>query len=480
MHVVEQINNNTPMDFIVPSGYATFVLNADSGLDTVNVRDTSAGVSLVIHGDNMDTVNIGANGSVQGILAPVTVDNPPSYNTININDSADATPRTVGLNTFTSNGAHWGEVYGLAQGAIVYKYADTQSLHITTGIGADNVSVAATGVATYIAGNGKDTINVGNAGSVQSILGDLYVENAPNYNTLFVNDSADATARTVTLSTFTPAGDTAWGKVAGLAPATINYEYADTSGVSIITGTGANTVNVQATGVTTYIRDNGPATVNVGNASSVQGIQGQLDLDNPPNFNTLNIDDSADAAARTVVLTTNPGGNVNWGEVYGLAPAPISYVYGDTSSMHLTTHPSGDTIDVWATGVPTYISTASTGTFGGYDTVNVGSEGSVQGILGALYIYNPPGYTAVNIYDSADTGQRAANLSAFSPGPDPGDWGSIIGLAPASINFSCEDMYNHVVNVSAPLGGNISWTVNPDAYASVIGVNVLLDGYDIN
>jgi hypothetical protein len=40
---------------------------------------------------------------------------------------------------------------------------------------------------------------------------------------------ADATARSVTLDTFTPSGDTPWGSITGLAPASINYEKADTS-----------------------------------------------------------------------------------------------------------------------------------------------------------------------------------------------------------------------------------------------------------
>ena len=251
----------------------------------------------------------------------MTVDNPPSYNTLSIDDSADTAPRAVVLTSFTSNGAPWGEVAGLAPATIYYKYGDTKSLHLATGTGAGQVDVEETGVLTYIGDNGQDNVNVGDAGGVQGIVGALYVNDTPSYNTLFIDDSADAGARTVTLSTDTPAGDTAWGAVAGLAPATINYKYADTKSANILTGTAANTINVQATGVETYIRDNGAATVNVGNAGSVQGIRGQLDLDNPPHLNTLNIDDSADAAARTVVLSTSPDGNVIWGEVSGLAGA---------------------------------------------------------------------------------------------------------------------------------------------------------------
>jgi len=42
-------------------------------------------------------------------------------------------------------------------------------------------------------------------------------------------------------------------------------------------------------------------------------------------------------------------------------------------------------------------------------------------------------------------------------------------------------MFNQRVDVSAPmLGTNISWTVNPDAYESVVGVYVFANGLAIN
>src|SRR5438309_119144 len=70
-----------------------------------------------------------------------------------------------------------------------------------------------------------DTANVGNAGSVQGILGTLNIENPPNVTDVTLDDSADATAQTVTLSSFSPNpvdsqgdGDT-YINIHGLAPA---------------------------------------------------------------------------------------------------------------------------------------------------------------------------------------------------------------------------------------------------------------------
>jgi hypothetical protein len=217
----------------------------------------------------------------------------------------------------------------------------------------------------------------------------------------------------------------------------------------------------------------------VSDLGSVQGIQGPLYLSDPPSYNTLNIDDSADAAARTVTLSTSAPGGVPWGEVAGLSPAPIYYKYADTSSMNLTTSPANVQVNVQATGVPTYIRTYATGPFSGADVVNIGNAGSLQGILGALYVCNQPGFTAINIDNYADTTQHDATLSSFSNGPDPGPWGSITGLAPASIDFAWNDIYDSIVEIwDNP--ADVSWTVNPDALETVVGVVVYQNGNQIN
>jgi len=471
-HVVEQFNNSPPSDITITGNPTpTFVLNTESAVpDTVYIQNTSAGVPIKINGHNQDTINLGSAGSVQGFLAPVTLDNPSSHNTIWIFDDANPTARTATLFTSTPG---WGEVAGLAPAPIIYNYDNTSSVNIVTGTGNDTVNVQATGAPTFITNRGYDMVNVGNAGTVQGIHGALSISNPPLANTITINDSTDPTARTATLFTSTPG----WGEVAGLAPAPIIYNYDDTSSVNIVTGTGNDTVNVAGTGATTYITGHGYDTVNVGTSGTVQGIHGSLFVNDKLFVNKINIDDSADAVPRTATLSTYTHG---WGEVSGLAPAPIIYNYATTSSMNLTTNTAGDTIDVWATGVATYISTPKTGTYGGFDTVNIGYEGTVQGIHGPLYISNRPNYTAVNINDWTDTGERHASLGSLLLGPDYRTWGSIGGLAPVAINFVWNDMYHHQVNVSAPLGGNISWTVNPDAYESAVGVYVLLDGSNIN
>ena len=129
--------------------------------------------------------------------------------------------------------------------AINYEYDDTTSVSVTTGHAADTVNVLATGVSTALSsGGGLDTVNVGNAGSVQGILGALNVQNPPSFDTINVNDSADLAFRSAVIDTVTP-----FNQIIGLAPATIEYKAADASSVTIFKGPFTHVTNHQTIGV---------------------------------------------------------------------------------------------------------------------------------------------------------------------------------------------------------------------------------------
>ena len=258
------------------------------------------------------------------------LENPPAYNTLNINDGSDTTARTVTLSSYTPSGdTAWGSITGLARAAINYRYADTASVNLNTGTVSDTVNVLATGVPTYLNGGWNDTVNVGNGGTVAGILGTLYLENPPAYNTLNINDASDTTARTVTLSSYTPSGDSAWGSITGLAPAAIDYRYADTTSLNLTTGSGDDTVNVQTTGVTTYLNSLGAQTVVVGNNASVAGIDGTLFVDSWQT--TLDLEDSSRrrGAHRRPLHHLDARGPVLEGSITGLAPAAINFLWAN-------------------------------------------------------------------------------------------------------------------------------------------------------
>ncbi|MGO8902553.1 MAG: C2 family cysteine protease [Isosphaeraceae bacterium] len=258
--VVSETINNVTTNYVNPA--SPFVVTTASGSNTVNILNTSAHIAINVNGQGLDTVNVGNAGSAQGILGALSIQNPPSYTTINVNDGSDATARTVTLSTFTSGGYNWGSITGLAPAAINYKYGDTTSVSVTTGTAADTINVLATGVPTSVStGGGSDVVNVGNAGSARGILGTLSIQNPPSYTTINVNNGSDATTRTVALSTYSSGGYN-WGSITGLAPAAINYKYYDTrSPVNISTLVGRVSWNVSANAMSSFsgvvVYDNG-------------------------------------------------------------------------------------------------------------------------------------------------------------------------------------------------------------------------------
>jgi Ca2+-binding RTX toxin-like protein len=417
---------------------ATTTINTGGGGNTVNVLGTLGALNVV--GGSNDTVNIGNNSSVQAIFGDVHISNPQAFTALNVDDSADMTGHAV---TITN-----ASITGLAPAGIFYAQSDLFSLNIQAGSGASTFNVQSTPnnpdvdpLPTYLSSGGTDIVNVGNAGSVQGIQGTLTIENPPAHDTIIIDDSADTTPRTTTLDTFTPPGDTGFGSVTGLAPGTINYEYADTSSVTIATGNVAgNVVNVLATGATTNLFGNAATTVNVGNNGSVQGIFGAVHVINPPSFTALNVDDSADTIGRPVTITN--------ASITGLAPGVISYAQSDLFPLNIQAGSGGSTFTVQSTPnnpghnpVPTTLSSR------GADTVTVGNAGSAQGILGSLTIQNPLAQDTIIIDDSADLMGQSANLAASS----------LTGLTPGPINFTPSKLKSLTVLAGA---GDDSFTVS--------------------
>ena len=88
--VSETINNTTTL-YSKPS--SPFVVNTGSGSNTVNIRNTSAGIAITEIGGN-NTVNVGEGSGNFGLVvlwAAVNIQNPASPYTLNVNDSADMT-----------------------------------------------------------------------------------------------------------------------------------------------------------------------------------------------------------------------------------------------------------------------------------------------------------------------------------------------------------------------------------------------------
>ncbi len=325
-----------------------------------NVKDLT-----VIDAHEGDVVNIGGDdlwgttNTVRKINGNLTITAKDGvHNVVNVYDNQDDGYRTATLRRVYSAGSEYQQLIDLAPRQMLFEAASTRELNIHTSQGGTNVKVESTsalpfkGVITLFGHNdptlgGTDTVYVSNSGSVQGIRGILTIQNPPDYTALAIDDSADGTYRTATLDTYVGADGRAYGTITGLAASgTINYKFADV-------GHGVST-----------------DTVNVGySINGVQDIHGSLTVLNPLSYTTLNISNGADSANHTVMEWVDAGGMAH---LNGLAPAPISFMGSDVSSLSITTG-SGLTIinglssfysGPWAWQPPTYTSAGGVILFG--------------------------------------------------------------------------------------------------------------------
>jgi hypothetical protein len=337
----------------------TSSVTIDTGVGgaTVNVLSTgtnhlAGGLPLTLVGHAPGTVNVGnpAHG-VQDIQGELRIQDPPSYDRITIDDTADLVARTVTQDTWAPPPQFdpYGRITGLAPATISYKYADTSSLTVNTGYGGATVNVLSTGrnglstgLPLTLVGHALGSVNVGNPVSgVQSIQSDLLIENPPSFDAINIDDTADPFYQFVTHDTWNPPSDPVpYGRIFGLAPGTISYEYDDTTSVNVATGVGGATVNVLSTGVPLALLGNGPTVVNVHDANGVQDIRGALTIQNPTGATTLNINDCGDPGNRTLTESLASG----FGTISGLAPAAISFRVTDLEGLNVLTDSGVTTI----------------------------------------------------------------------------------------------------------------------------------------
>jgi hypothetical protein len=167
-------------------------LTTGRGNDSVNVTRNSEVLNLN-SGGGLDTVNVGdSSDGVQLITGPVTVNNSPSYTTLNINDAPDAVGRSATIDLTTIGGAPHGRLAGLAPATIAWKVADisfTNPLRIDAGAGNDAFTVAAMPDFRSLAlnlGAGNDTLDLNATGSGSANA----VNPGPGFDTLRINGTS--------------------------------------------------------------------------------------------------------------------------------------------------------------------------------------------------------------------------------------------------------------------------------------------------
>ena len=432
------------------SGYTTLAVPIPAGLYSSSlpvltptmVGLLAANTPLANQWFGLGTPGLPAGMTLVGNTLTVTGDQSPTSLNDQISINQVSTPMGAGGLQVTLNGQSVTFAPNAISGVTVSAATGTNTIQVLGVAGGVSVNL----VDSW---GGIDNVSIGANGSLQNIAGSVQVTGFSPVTNLSILDSADTAAYgNVTVS------DTG---VSGLTPSAISYQSGRLNSLTIYGGSGASTYNVVNTpnapggtalysgagastvnvsGTTGALNvvvgqlggvgvDPAVSTVNIGSDGSVQAINGTVYVGNFNGYTSLNVNDSADTVSHTAV-SIGPGG------VTGLAPAAITWsqyvlqaltISGGTGSNTYTvvntpannrgvttTLNSGagaNTVNVQATIDPL---TINGGGFG--DAVNIGLNGSVQGIIGAVTVTNPPAYTNLKIDDSSDPWAQTINVSS--------------------------------------------------------------------
>ena len=267
--------------------------------DTTIVQEVGSAATLNVHGRNGSDRVIVPAGYVPSILGTLSVDNQNGLTRLFVDDSQESSPRTVTLDTFTNNSnPNWEGIVGLSLGTIQYS-GDSTAATIIGGSGGNvfnvrhtpasgntltlnpgsgnhevvNVQATAANSTLLIDGHGAgDFVNIGVAGSMQQIAGAVNIQNVPSFTTVTADDSADPFARHVTLDTFVDGTDT-WQSITGLAPGVISYDGQGTLAATISGGPAGNTFTVLHAAALTPVPFVGALTLNTGSGADTVNVQ---------------------------------------------------------------------------------------------------------------------------------------------------------------------------------------------------------------
>jgi hypothetical protein len=457
---------------ITSTAAAATTVNGNDGDDTFNVDATTGTLNLYGNAGN-DKFNFGSlmpttGGTVNNIAGQVNIyGGTGSSDTVNVDDTGDATNNTGTLTSTTLAGLGFGN-------GIYYKTIET--LNINLGSGGDTFNVQSTNAATVTilnTGAGTNIVNVGSlapatGGIVDNILGSLTV-NGSGTDTMNVDDTGSSGGKTGLLISTT---------LTGLAMGASGIAYSGLKYLNINLGSGGNTFNVQSTNsatTTTLNTGTGTNTVNIGSLAPagngiLDNVQGALTVVGS-GTDTLNMDDTGNTIGKTGTLTstTLTGLAMGTGGITysGLATLNISLGSGNDTLLIISTATATTTVN-GNNGDDTFNVDATTGTLNlygnaGNDTFNFGSlmpttGGTVNSIAGQVNIYGGTGSSdTVNV---DDTGDAAGNTGALTSTALTG-----LGLG-NGLNYGTIE----ALNISLGSGGN-TFTINSTSVPTVTTLN---------
>ena len=283
------------------------------------------------------------------VVNQTTIDTTPSaapgHDVLNIL----ATGSTGPLNSIITGSTLSG--LGMA-GTITYN--SLEALNLTTGSGADSVSVKSISIITSIdTGSGDDTIDVHNDSvKLANIAAGLSVTGGSGSDILTLDNRAANTSFSSTLTA---------SSLTGLAPAVISYDTIEDLNIEL--GSGSDAMAVVSTSAATLINDaGGDDSFTVGNAAHVLGdLAGTLGINAGTGSDTLLFDDSGNSTGNSGILSEL--------SLSGFSPAALSYAAIEELELCLG---SGDDILFVAS---TMVGTNNINLNDGNDEINIDSVG---------------------------------------------------------------------------------------------------------
>lgn len=402
------IAGNSFGNFVLDTGATHNVVNVagDASPVAINAGIGNLLVAISQNEENLDLITypVTVNGSGSNPLVIEDQNNPNSNTGIDVTTAGLVRRSTTGIisRTATINFSGVGSVtYDGGAHTNTFYVEGTPAgspLTLNGGGGPTFVNVTATTAPVTINQSGPDVVTLGSLqgepGNLQNIHADVTLGTLSNQTSLILDDSADTTNQTVTVTDST---------IAGLAPAVVHYlgsgfPWAAVGSLIVKTGAGNDTVNVVSTGNIAGLKlasgaGNDTVTLAAGN-DQITNLLGPKSFDGGDGTDVLVVNDQADTSSQSWVADANllslllgglslqiPYSNfesvvLNTSNSGGATVA----VNGTTPGSPLTVNGAGATINVNATGsnAPVVIPPGP-----GNDTLNVntGNVGSAAVVL---------------------------------------------------------------------------------------------------
>jgi hypothetical protein len=372
--------------------------------------------------------------------------------------------------TQTANAGNAGDSLVLAQVAgtgLEYSVNGSAFSSMWTG-GTPPNAAGVTVTVNQAAGVTGNSITIGTPGGAQpdspisSMLPAFVVDGAPASSSLTLDDSTGMTAGTYSFN------GTVFSDPTGVSTTVNSIE---SGGVTINGSSFASTFNALGSTLGTPVTFVGAApstTVNIGapgGSGTLANITSPVSViaANAPVI--LNVNDQGDTSAQTYNLSIQNGEGLF---ALGTAPAILNFVAADVASLTINGSGQGNTFNISDT--PPDISTtinAGTGTNtvnvlatgagstlnihgqGGDDSVNLGNNGDVSGILGTVFVDNTTGQTALTIDASNDPNSHPDILLRGT---------SLTGLTGGAVNYNPDGLSTLVIDTN----GTLDQTLNID------------------